>query len=991
MAFTVIQGGEIRVNTTTDFTQVEQSIAALADGGWVVTWRDSAKEGTGNGRGIYQQRYTADGAKVGEETQINTTIAGHQEAPQVTALPNGGWVVTWMSDHDRDGNYQVYQQRYASDGGKAGGEILVSGTLSGSQDYPVVTALDGENEGGWVVSWVSGDISDTTIYQRYYDSKGDPVEDPVAIQGTTGTGIQLSVSTAALPDGSWIATWAAGGPMGGAIYQQRCYADGTAGKAVAIHSDQGQFLQGPNVTVLADGNWVVTWSAFENSGGATWTVKQQRFRADGTAIASVTPIESVNTTKAGGHVNGQVKALPDGGWIVTWGADGKDGSDYAVLQQRYDANGSKVGGETIVNTTTDGRQFSPVITVLKDGSWVTAWWSSLDQEGAGADIYQQRASGEFLTVAVDKATGTDGDETLYVASGTLNAGDELNAQGGEDTLRMEEAGALDLTAPAIFAGFEIVQGSVGNDTIIVSANQLSELTAIYGSDGLDTLRLTTSGTHDLTVSQWFETVEGSEGDDTFIAGDAQIADLLTIDGKGGTNVLRLVGGGALDLTSTTVTNFSETVLTDASGTTVTVVDKATALLLNGEAGSNDRVVLDTDDVFSLAQRRQLFRQGIEVIEDADGVYVNAAPTEIVIEGGRVSELSAPGTRVGALSAEDADAEEEFTFELLDDAGGRFMLSEDTILVKNGLALDFEQASSHRIKVRVTDAGGKTLEQELTITVTDVNPEIATGTAAADRFVGGEGADRLIGAQGNDTLFGAGGDDGLEGGEGADHLSGDLGNDMLAGGAEADTLIGGGGNDTYLADTGDVIVEAASGGIDTVLTDASFSLADFSEIEILMAREIGAGTALNLTGNAKANILVGNAGKNQLNGGAGNDTLTGGAGKDEFVFTAKVDKKSWKANLDKITDYKTKDDTILLDNAVFKKLGKGSLTKKGKLNKDFFAAGSKAKDKNDYLVFDSKKKVLLYDADGSGKGAAYQIAAFDKKLKLAMNAAEFLVI
>jgi hypothetical protein len=42
MAFKVVQGGgEISV-TTTDSTQREQSIAALADGGWVVTWRDNA-------------------------------------------------------------------------------------------------------------------------------------------------------------------------------------------------------------------------------------------------------------------------------------------------------------------------------------------------------------------------------------------------------------------------------------------------------------------------------------------------------------------------------------------------------------------------------------------------------------------------------------------------------------------------------------------------------------------------------------------------------------------------------------------------------------------------------------------------------------------------------------------------------------------------------------------------------------------------------------
>lgn len=935
MAFRVVQGGEIRVNTTTDGTQYEQSIAALDDGGWIVTWRDSAKEGTGNGRGIFQQRYAANGERVGEETHVNTTTtAGHQEAPQATALPDGGWVVTWMSDHDGDGNYQIYQQRYDKNSGEVGGEILVSGALPGSQDYPVVTALKDEHAGGWVVSWLSGDINDTTIYQRRYDSSGNPATDAIAIPATTEPGFHLSVNTAALPDGGWIATWTGGGIDGGAIIHQRFNADGTArGNPTTIG---GSRLQYPSVTILKDGGWVIAWSDFE---GTTWAVKQQRFLPDGTALE----IEKINISKVGSHINPDLQALPDGGWIVTWNADRVDSSQEAILQQRYDKDGSKVGGQTMVNTTEAGRQFGPAVTLLKDGSWVIAWWSALNPSGAatGADIYQQRTSGEFLTVSVDTATGTHDDETLFATLGSLNAGDELYAGGGEDTLLMVEAGSIDLTAPAIFAGFEIVEGSDGDDTIIVSAGRIPGLT--------------------------------------------------TIDGKGGMNVLRIVGDDSLDLTFLDVANLSEIVLTNPSGTQVTFDDKAVALLLNGAAGANDRVVLEGDDTFSLTQRRQLFRQGIETITDADGTHTNGAPTEILLEGARIAELSASGTRVGMLSAEDADEDEEFTFELLDDAGGRFMLSGDEILVKNGLGLDFEQASSHQIKVRVTDAGGKTLEQELTITLTDVNPETATGTAAADRIVGGEGGDRLNGALGNDTLIGAGGDDGLEGGEGADHLSGDLGNDILDGGAGSDTLIGGAGNDTYLAETGDMIVEAAGGAIDTILTDASFSLAGLSEIEILMAREIGAGTALTLTGNAKANTLVGNAGKNQLNGGVGNDTLTGGAGKDEFVFTAKVDKKSWKANLDKFTDYNVKDDAILLDNAVFKKLGKGSMLKKGKLAKDFFVVGSKAKDKNDYLIFDSKKKVLLYDADGSGKGAAYQIATFDKKLKLTMTAAEFLVI
>jgi Ca2+-binding RTX toxin-like protein len=148
----------------------------------------------------------------------------------------------------------------------------------------------------------------------------------------------------------------------------------------------------------------------------------------------------------------------------------------------------------------------------------------------------------------------------------------------------------------------------------------------------------------------------------------------------------------------------------------------------------------------------------------------------------------------------------------------------------------------------------------------------------------------------------------------------------------------------------------------------------------------------LHGGANNDQLKGDAGNDYLFGGAGKDVLYGGTNKDVFVFDAKVDKKNWKLNVDKIMDYKTKDDTIALDNAVFKKLGtKGTLTKPAKLNKAFFTVGTAAKDKNDYLIYDNKKKVLYYDDDGSGAHAAYQIATFDKKLKLTMTAAEFLVI
>ena len=107
-------------------------------------------------------------------------------------------------------------------------------------------------------------------------------------------------------------------------------------------------------------------------------------------------------------------------------------------------------------------------------------------------------------------------------------------------------------------------------------------------------------------------------------------------------------------------------------------------------------------------------------------------------------------------------------------------------------------------------------------------------------------------------------------------------------------------------------------------------------------------------------------------------LTGGAGRDVFVFDTRPDTKK---NVDRITDFNPKDDTIWLDNKYFAKLGKGTASHPGKLNKAFFTLGDHAKDKNDYVIYDNKKGILWYDADGSGHGKAVEIATLKKGLHL----------
>ncbi len=150
----------------------------------------------------------------------------------------------------------------------------------------------------------------------------------------------------------------------------------------------------------------------------------------------------------------------------------------------------------------------------------------------------------------------------------------------------------------------------------------------------------------------------------------------------------------------------------------------------------------------------------------------------------------------------------------------------------------------------------------------------------------------------------------------------------------------------------------------------------------LAVEKVSGSAGNevLVGGRYNDQLKGGAGDDVLSGGLGRDYLTGGTGRDTFVF----DTKLGKSNVDKILDFNVKYDTIALDNAIFTKLGKP-----GKLNKAFFEIGSKAGDKNDYVIYDNKTGKLSYDADGSGKAKQVEIAQLDKNLKLTYH--DFLVI
>jgi Ca2+-binding RTX toxin-like protein len=174
----------------------------------------------------------------------------------------------------------------------------------------------------------------------------------------------------------------------------------------------------------------------------------------------------------------------------------------------------------------------------------------------------------------------------------------------------------------------------------------------------------------------------------------------------------------------------------------------------------------------------------------------------------------------------------------------------------------------RVAVRFTDGQG--FAEEVFATATDV---------VGDLIVTGAGNDLINGTTGSDSINGGAGNDSINGLAGNDTLIGAAGNDTLNGGTGADAMDGGAGNDTYTVDNaGDILVEAANGGTDTVSSSlASFTLAN--NLENLVYTGTGATAA---TGNGAANGITGGLGNDTLDGAAGNDTLNGAAGNDILI-------------------------------------------------------------------------------------------------------------
>ena len=465
--------------------------------------------------------------------------------------------------------------------------------------------------------------------------------------------------------------------------------------------------------------------------------------------------------------------------------------------------------------------------------------------------------------AGDAAAGLDVldvDEDLNTTEAlpTDAVGENRTADAGPDL------GALELAFDGIIG--------TNNDDVLDGTDDAE---AILGEGGNDRLN-GRDGNDTLDGGTGNDTLNGQGGDDTMSGGPGN--DRYFVDSAGDV-VIEQPGEGTDILTTSVSYTLPENIETASTSGSADIDITGNGLNNNITGNASSNVLIGEG--------------GNDRLRGRDG--------DDTLEGGAGNDILEPGTGMDVLRFGAGDGDDTvFDFELGVDV------------------LDFSELGLRFVDLALLNAAGSTrieypngLGGTASITLDGISVEQITSTIMADPTGAGSpggGVTLFEGDTGNNNIAGSG--------AGEDFVGG-VGNDVLNARGGDDTMVGGLGDDQYFVEqAGDVVIEQANQGYDTVRSALSFTLG--ANIEAGTTRNDSVviditGNELNnaLTGNSQSNTLIddlgrdrlrGRGGDDTLNAGADNDVLEGGTGADVFVFDADH-------GLDLITDFEVGVDVI----------------------------------------------------------------------------------
>ncbi len=557
-----------------------------------------------------------------------------------------------------------------------------------------------------------------------------------------------------LANGNVAVVWDSGlGSVFGSIF------DPATGLRVASQFTVSGFVSDtdPELTLLSNGNWVVTMTNGPN-------IYSQIMSPSGARIGG-----QISTGVAGADTDPAVAALTDGGWVVVY-VNADPGGFSRLYAEIRNADGTirtddfSFGIAALNNSNTQ-----PAVVGLQNGNWAVVYADEGWTNGG-------------ITLQIFSPTGFP--LSALVQVDTWNGGP---APESEPDITVLANGMIVVTWTDRFWGDGDILGRIFTpDGEPVSVNGTTSPFLIRGSFSEERDSSVAHMFDGRFITTWSDSRQDAGSNDSI---GAQIRELVQVmEGDAENDVM--VGSALRDY------------MYGNGGADVMRGEDGNDVMYGG--GGNDTMYGGRGDDFLSGDRGNDWLAGGA---GADTMMGGAGNDTYIVDnrGDRVYETTAIGNAVDAGGIDTVRASVNFNMNAY--AGVRFVenlvLTGSDDLNGQGNVLD-NHLIGNSGNNRLLAGSGDDLLQGLG------GDDVLRGGAGNDRLEGGAGNDTLLGESGNDVLLGGAGNDRLDGGRGDDLLIGGGGDDVLIGGFGKDRLEGGAGNDRLIGGEGDDVLIGGTG-------------------------------------------------------------------------------------------------------------------------------------------------------------------------------------
>ena len=350
-------------------TQYWPTSSGDKSGNFIVTWVDVRYN---DDYDIYAQRFLADGTAIGNNFKVNTDIGNSSQLrPDIAIKENGDFIISWGDE--RNGNWDVYAQRYLSDGSPMGDNFKINDdTTNTSQRNPSIST---DLIGNFIISWEDCSNDNCDIYARRFTVDAIPIGSSFKVSIDTVNAYQYYSEIMEDKDGNFTITWQDHRfSWNGEIFAQSFLSDGSPqGDNFKVNDDVGTANQtSPSIAKDSSDNFIIAWVDHRNYNDDIYF---QRFSNNGVALDSNLKVN--DDQGSADQWAPSIAADPDGNFVITW-------TDYRIeywgdiFAQRFSNEGTALGNNFIVNNISAWVNDGSKVVCKKNGDFIIVWQDSED-------------------------------------------------------------------------------------------------------------------------------------------------------------------------------------------------------------------------------------------------------------------------------------------------------------------------------------------------------------------------------------------------------------------------------------------------------------------------------------------------------------------------------------------------------------------------------------------------------------------------------------